>query len=203
MRNILLWSTLLLLLSCNPYRQIAGDYGKRKPFERDILLQEAEREAPRVNNKPEVVTYDSSRLKDHILVLEENLRLAQDELDNVAQFADSIYKDNADYIALKKGWQSKIDDLSSQIKALKNAPPVVKEVKVPWEDKYQIELLTGSISKLKQDLYAKDLQLVDANKKVKDAEQRAKEALQYKWLFFGLLAVIGVGVVLLFRFKIL
>lgn len=202
MRSVILVALCALFFACNPYRQIAGDYGNRKPFERDILLQEADREVPKkaIKDVPPP-TFDSTSFKNYIATLEEGLKNSQGELDYIANYADSLYKDNADYQKLKAVMQKKASDYEAQIKALKNAPPVIKKEPVPWENTAQIELLNGSVAKLKQDVYERERIISDAKADKEKAEEARKAAEKYKWMFFGLIWVLVLAIAFLFLRK--
>lgn len=198
---------LIMGVSCNPYRRISGDMD-RKPFERNILLSEAAREAP---IKPPVIkpgdtTTNDTDNKQYIKDLEESLQGIYIDYQNLTKIADSLYGGNIHLAALAEKIKH---DADSIIKRAKNIPPIIKtaekivETESP-QQAAQIALLIDGQSKLRRELGLKDIE-IDKVKAAKDeAIQDRNDALKYKWYLYGLIAliVVYVGLKIWGKFKI-
>lgn len=190
MKQILLLS-LVVIVSCNPYRRIAGDQD-RKPFERVILLQECEREAPPYipgDYGAGIPTFDSTNYIEYIKQLELGMQSAQEEYANLSSFVDSM---DMNCEEVKGAYKSQLQKLSTQIERLKNIPPVIKTVPIPCNNTAQLELLRIENNKLKNDIHQKDQEVISAKSKQKDAEDGKKANAKYQWMFWGLVALIAV-----------
>lgn len=198
---------VIFSVSCNPYRRISGDMD-RKPFERNILLNEAAREAP---IKPPVIkpgdtTTNDADNKQYIKDLEESLQGIYVDYTNLTKIADSLYGGN---IYLAEQAEKLAHQKDSILKRVKNIPPVIKTAEVIVETESpqqaaQIALLIDGQSKLRRDLGLKDIE-IDKLKSDKDqAVQDLYDALKYKWYLFGVIAliVVYVGLKVWGKFKI-
>ena len=125
MKTIIL-SCILFLIACNPYRRISGDQN-RKPFEKQILLQEAAREASAQPDIP-APSFDSTELKNYINSLSESLKITKEEYDNIAKLTDSLYYKNISLDSLKTILKNKISQQNTAISILKNAPAVIQKI---------------------------------------------------------------------------
>jgi len=198
---------VIFSVSCNPYRRISGDTD-RKPFERNILLNEAAGEAP---IKPPVIkpgdtTTNDADNKQYIKDLEESLQGIYVDYTNLTKIADSLYGGN---IYLAEQAEKLAHQKDSILKRVKNIPPVIKTAEVIVERESpqqaaQIALLIDGQSKLRRDLGLKDIE-IDKIKSDKDqAVQDRNDALKYKWYFIGLivLIVVYIGLKVWGKFKI-
>lgn len=168
------------------------------------MLSEASIEAPRaiLDDLPiPPPKSDSAAFNAYIQQLELGIQAAQEEYYNLSRFVDSM--DMVDCNGIAAAYSIELNKLKTQVSNLRKAPPVIKEVKVPWENTDKVKLLSDRVSKLDNDLNKKDIQISQAQSKQKDAEDKLGEATKYKWLFYGLIAAIVIGTALLLRFKII
>lgn len=190
MKQILLLS-LVVIVSCNPYRRIAGDQD-RKPFERVILLQECEREAtPYVPGDygAGLPLVDSTNFNEYIKQLQLGIQSAQEEYANLSRFVDSM---DMNCEEVSDAYKAQLQKLNIQIERIKNIPPVIKTVPIPCDNTAQLELLRIENNKLKNDIHQKDQEVISANSKQKNAENSKKANAKYQWMFWGLVALIAV-----------
>jgi len=207
MNKLLLILLMASLFACNPYRRISGDTD-RKPFERNILLNEAAREAP---IKPPVIrpgdtTTNDTDNKQYIKDLEESLQGIYIDYQNLTKIADSLYGGNIHLAALAEKIKHDADSIMNRAK---NIPPIIKTAEKIVERESpqqaaQIALLIDGQAKLCRDLGLKDIE-IDKVKAAKDeAIQDRNDALKYKWYLYGLIAliVVYVGLKIWGKFKI-